>query len=447
MKRKYPARLFLLGMFLCFSFSACTASIRNPDAPTPSTGTPMQSESTPVKNSTVGSGIERITANAAIRPIGSGLDSILIEYGDEIVLPDENPEALYSITDAEAENRQCAVKAVYTNNQLQIREDETSVPGCYVIVQFAPVETSGNTRAVGGMAGSAVLWQQSSSASVIRMDYSGLVIRQKFGAVNKSGQVVQPVGQLPELQYKDISWPQLKGFSIDKVLVGKQGDIHYSYYLPDGYNPSKRYPMAVTLPGYNRLLLSNDEDARGVNVYADYSATAWAEADEDVIVLAPQLTGWDEKSALQTIELTEYFLKNYSIDPDRVYATGYSAGGETMSRVMNTRAGLFAAYLHCSSQWDGSYDSVVKNRMPVYIFMAQNDEYYGSQRAIDAYEALHARYIEEGLSEKEIEQLVVLNTPGNSYFNQQGIYNYHAGGQLAISNQAIMRWMLEKRKK
>lgn len=439
MKRKYSVRLFVLSISMCFSLSACTASLRNSGAPTQSTGASMQ-------NSTVGSGIERITANAAIRPIYSKLDSIMIEYGDEVSLPDKNPETLYSLIDAEAANQQCEVEAVYANNQPQIREDETSVPGRYVIVQLAPVETSGKTQLADGMSGSAVLWQQSRSASVIRMDYSGLTIRQEFDAVNKSGQILQPAGQLPKLQYKDISWPQLKGFSINKVLAGKQGDIHYSYYLPDNYDPSRRYPMVVTLPGYNCLLLSNDEGTRGINVYGDYSPAAWAEAGEGVIVLAPQLTGWDEKSALQTIELTEYFLKNYSVDPDRVYATGYSAGGETMSRVLNTRADLFAAYLHCSSQWDGDYDSVVENRMPVYIFMALSDEYYGSQRAIDVYDALHARYVKEGLSEKEIVQLVVLDTPGNSYFNQQGIYNYHAGGQLAVSNKAIIRWMLEKRK-
>ena len=46
-------------------------------------------------------------------------------------------------------------------------------------------------------------------------------------------------------------------------------------------------------------------------------------------------------------------MKYYNIDPARVYANGYSGGGETMSRVLGKRPELFTAYLHCSSQWDG----------------------------------------------------------------------------------------------
>ncbi len=70
--------------------------------------------------------------------------------------------------------------------------------------------------------------------------------------------------------------------------------------------------------------------------------------------MSPQVEDWNDKSARQTIELTEYFLENYAVDEKRVYGTGYSAGGETMSRVMGMRPELFAAYLHGASQWDGN---------------------------------------------------------------------------------------------
>ena len=33
----------------------------------------------------------------------------------------------------------------------------------------------------------------------------------------------------------------------------------------------------------------------------------------------------------QTIALVEYFLEHYNIDQEKVYASGYSGGGETMS--------------------------------------------------------------------------------------------------------------------
>jgi hypothetical protein len=69
----------------------------------------------------------------------------------------------------------------------------------------------------------------------------------------------------------------------------------------------------------------------------------------------------------------------------------------------------------------------------VYIFMAENDEYYGSQKARSAYESLLNAYRETGLSDSEIEPLLKLDIPDNAYFNQQGIYgNYHGGGNIVF---------------
>lgn len=98
-----------------------------------------------------------------------------------------------------------------------------------------------------------------------------------------------------------------------------------------------------------------------------------------MIVVSAQLTDWHEPSARQAVELTEYFIQNFAVDESRVYAAGYLAGGETMSQAVSLRPDLYAAYLHGSSQWDGEYEPLAKERVAVYIFMAENDEYYGSQ--------------------------------------------------------------------
>ena len=90
-----------------------------------------------------------------------------------------------------------------------------------------------------------------------------------------------------------------------------------------------------------------------------------------MIIAAPQLNDWGDTSARQTIALTEYFLDAYNIDRTRVYAEGYSGGGETMSRVMGMKPELYTAYLQCSSQWDGDYDKVVEDRIPVYLVIGE----------------------------------------------------------------------------
>lgn len=74
-------------------------------------------------------------------------------------------------------------------------------------------------------------------------------------------------------------------------------------------------------------------------------------------------------------------IEHFAVDTSRVYAAEYSAGGETMSQAVSLRPDLYAAYIHGTFQWDGSYKSVAENRVGVYAFMAENYEYYGSQKA------------------------------------------------------------------
>ena len=88
----------------------------------------------------------------------------------------------------------------------------------------------------------------------------------------------------------------------------------------------------------------------GENLYSEDFAFEALNYNDKMIVAAPQLNDWGETSAEQTVALTEYLLDTYNIDAGRVYANGYSGGGETMSRVLGMRPDLFAAYLHCSSQ-------------------------------------------------------------------------------------------------
>ena len=40
------------------------------------------------------------------------------------------------------------------------------------------------------------------------------------------------------------------GFTENQTLDGADGIIHFSYYLPDGYDSAKTYPLIVAMPGY-----------------------------------------------------------------------------------------------------------------------------------------------------------------------------------------------------
>ena len=228
-----------------------------------------------------------------------------------------------------------------------------------------------------------------------------------------------------------------RGFQMDNVLHAPEGDIHYHIYIPDSYDGSEAYALFLTLPGYEGLYFQG----MGQNLYSEDFAFEALNYNDKMIVVAPQLSDWGETSAEQTIALTEYLLDAYNIDPDRVYAEGYSGGGETMSQVMGLRPDLFTAYLQCSSQWDGAYEPVVEARVPVYFAIGESDEYYGSEPSREAYDQLHELYTQAGLSEEEIDQLLVLDIKDADYFRAGGAPNQHGGGNLFARDPEIMGWL------
>lgn len=126
---------------------------------------------------------------------------------------------------------------------------------------------------------------------------------------------------------------------------------------------------------------------------------------------------------------------------DKVYGSGYSGGGETMSLVMGKRPDLFTAYLHVSSKWDGEYAPVAEYELPVYFAIGRSDEYYGSEPTQEAYETLYALYEQQGYGKEKIDKLLVLDIKEHDYFTEQGIANEHGGGGSFAFDEEIMGWL------
>ena len=243
----------------------------------------------------------------------------------------------------------------------------------------------------------------------------------------------------PELEVTE-GTETYRGFQMDNVLHAPEGDIHYHIYVPETYDGSEPYALFLTLPGYEGLYFQG----MGQNLYSENFAFEALNYNDHMIVAAPQLSDWGETSAEQTIALTEYLLGHYNIDQKRVYTEGYSGGGETMSQVMGMRPDLFTAYLQCSSQWDGAYEPVVEARVPVYFVIGESDEYYGSGPSQEAYDSLHELYEQAGLSQAEIDQLLVLDIKDADYFRDGGAPNQHGGGNLFAQDPEIMGWLFKQ---
>ena len=240
-------------------------------------------------------------------------------------------------------------------------------------------------------------------------------------------------------------------FTMDEVLESETGTIHYNIHVPDSYDGSRPYALHIALPGWEGLYFQGiGEDLRWE--YLPYESGRYV---EDLIVVSPQLNDWGMTSARQTVALTEYMIESYNIDPERIYITGYSGGGETLSRVMELKPELYTAALFVSSQWDGDPAPLVRARTPVYLFTAERDSYYGSEPVRSVYQRIHDLYVSAGLTEEEIGALLVMDIRTHdelealraAHSEQIGTayaLDDHGAGMLAAFDENVMNWVFEK---
>lgn len=229
-----------------------------------------------------------------------------------------------------------------------------------------------------------------------------------------------------------------RDFTLDNIYHSDIGDIHFNLYVPSDYDGTSPYALFVTLPGWQGLYFQGV----GVNLQTEDFGFAAQDYIPDLIVAAPQLSGWDEQSGDEAVALTEYLLDAYNIDPDRVYIEGYSGGGETLSQVLGKRPELYTAALLGATQWDGDYQPVVEARTPVYLAVGESDEYYGPEPLREAYATLRDLYRQEGLSDAEIDELLVIDVKDAGYFTARGLSNQHGGSQAFADDPEIMGWLL-----
>lgn len=214
-----------------------------------------------------------------------------------------------------------------------------------------------------------------------------------------------------------------------------QGDVHFSLRVPGGYDGTP-CALPVCLPGWG----GERFQGAGADMAEEFAVSAAGRFD-DMVVASAQLDDWGRTSAEQAVSLTQGLMGLYSVDPDRVYLIGYSGGGETGSIVMGMRPGLYAAFLCCSSRWDGDMSALVSAKTPVHLAVGEGDSYYGPGPPMEAYSELRSLYEGSGTDGGEIGRMLVLDAGDASYFAERGYADQHAGGQAFAHDDAVMGWL------
>lgn len=432
------------------------------------------------------------------------LVAIAVEYSENVQAPAADAYTVIDYATAQFRDAfnirpfsQAPVTAVYTNNEPAQREDKTSVEGKYVIIELAVIEGAVLEDGVYKPAYNAGVctWRQTTEAGTDRSDwrrndFSKLIITQNVDVVNAAGKVVSAAGTLPTLQYEDLTNYGLDEFVGEFYKLSNGNELFYAYYLPENYDASRAYPMVVSLTGGGGTYRSQaNGDPRNGHLSRDGGAVAWIDAPEDVIILTPQECSEPFKNTGDDImEIVNYFIETYSVDPNRVYAIGSSKGGLTWSKILANpeHAAVFAAYAPCNTNWTGfntmfkpeydvaltedvlglsSYEDFMKpemwlddsewveaaraamaaamdNKINVYVWHAYNDETAPVGRGISTYYALKRFYAEDGLSEEEIDKLVKIYLIPTQECHDLGVLSGHMASKIAVAHPEFIEWML-----
>ncbi|MFJ3422225.1 alpha/beta hydrolase-fold protein [Streptomyces sp. NPDC086082] len=342
----------------------------------------------------VGDHVKGVTAITQVFGAGQKLVAVAVEYDREIDGRTLSTST-FSVTDR-------TVTKVYTNRSADLAQ--RSRDGRYVIVELSPDDTAaalwvtgqgsgtpptGGTGGTGGSGGGV----GAGGPQVGDTTPGGTIVAAKAtltqaGAVTttRGRQYAASTAALTTDAVKNLIVDDFRQFTFDDPATGRT--LKYNLFVPRHYNPRKSYPLVLFM-----------HDASVVNVATEgplvqgLGAVCWAspedQARHEAFVLAPEygavvIDDTYEPSTLfdATANLVESVAGQYSIDRDRLYATGQSMGA-MMSLGLNIRyPDLFAAAFIVAGQWPEA-QAVPLARKNLWILVSADDtKAYPGEQAI-----------------------------------------------------------------
>lgn len=183
--------------------------------------------------------------------------------------------------------------------------------------------------------------------------------------------------------------------------VRNQAAYDYLLYLPENYDPARRYPAVLFLHGIG-------ERGADPSVIADYGPFQYILRGNalDMLVIAPQVetsAHWveDSQGAESDVQMErlwtflEQMCQRYAVDTDRIYLTGLSMGGRGAYKLACRYPQAFAAVAICCGRAGQAeapeqmmYDLTGLAELPVWLFHGLSDRTVAPNHALRAMEAL-----------------------------------------------------------
>lgn len=159
----------------------------------------------------------------------------------------------------------------------------------------------------------------------------------------------------------------------------------YYEYLPEGYGTGTRFPLIVFFHGAGER--GNGSLAELPRVLQHGPPKLIEEGKEfPAIVISPQTaTNW--LSGITT-PFVNYLLANYDVDPDRVYITGLSLGGQGTWEYARVHPSNVAAIVPICGPKNGTADYSVLRGIPLWTFHGVDDDIVPIERIQDILEQI-----------------------------------------------------------
>lgn len=404
-----------------------------------------------------GSGVVNVIPITEILSYGQKVTAVAVEYSKDVSARNLGPstftvsDSLYNfrfnpIADLTDPTKRAdrTITAVYTNDTPSLEADQQSDRGRYVIVELEPRDPGGST---------VIAWQNGVKVNTdlqTRVSQNETVYAQQ-GHGNGRG----PVLARPTSEPLAPTQPAVNLLADDFVyerFTGTSGTVlPYALHVPADDDASVQHPMVVILPGYGQGYIEDGAGGsnEGVQVASDIPAVAWLQpewtgTDEDVIVLAPQnaRVGSPADQAALMVELVNQVAAQYSVNPDRIYASTVSYGSTLAWAALTAYPGLFDAAL-ITGGFGASVaqaEAIAASRTPVWITHGTGDHLLNVVTTGQAsFNRIWEAYIATGSTPAQTTALVKYTEYPLAAFYEP---DQHLAAAPTYEDSSILRWLL-----
>lgn len=150
--------------------------------------------------------------------------------------------------------------------------------------------------------------------------------------------------------------------------------LRYLLYLPAGYDKSQeKWPLLLYLHGG----MGRGNDFKKLYWYQVPKMILEKKYDLPFIIIIPQCPEgkmWSNMELLEVFELLKNAIESYKVDSTRIYAIGYSMGGNGVLALAYFAPDIFTAIVSMSGYYTTWWASKIKN-IPLWFFHGAKDDY------------------------------------------------------------------------